>query len=63
MRFSHLGIISQSALVHAFQTVAKDWRKIEPEPLELPDFPEKEETRGPGSKRTKSRHKALTAVS
>jgi len=44
LRFSHLGIISQSALVHAFQTVAKDWRKIEPEPLEMPDLLEKEET-------------------
>lgn len=34
LRFAQLDIISQSALVHAFQTVAKEWRKSEPEPLE-----------------------------
>ena len=44
LRFSHLGIISQAALVHAFQTVAKEWRKMEPEPLEPPESRGQEET-------------------
>ena len=44
LRLSHLGILSQAALVHAFQTVAKDWRKVEPEPLELPELRGQEET-------------------
>lgn len=44
LRFTQLGIISQTALVHAFQTVAKSWRKIEPEPLEPPELRGQEET-------------------
>lgn len=35
LRLAQLDIISQAALVHAFQTVAREWRKVEPEPLEL----------------------------
>lgn len=38
LRLAQLEIISQAALVHAFQTIAKQWRKVEPEPLELPEF-------------------------
>ena len=46
LRFSHLGIISQAALIHAYQTVAKDWRKVEPEPLESPETCGQEEIPG-----------------
>ena len=34
VRCEQLGIISRSALTYAFQTVARTWRKAEPEPLE-----------------------------
>ncbi len=37
VRLEQLGVISNSTLIHAFQTVAKGWRKEEPEPLEEED--------------------------
>lgn len=36
VRFEQLGIISQSVMIRAFQTVAKGWRRHEPAPLEHP---------------------------
>lgn len=34
VRFEQVGIISHSVMVHAFQTVARGWRRQEPMPLE-----------------------------
>jgi Zn-dependent peptidase ImmA (M78 family) len=34
MRLQQLGVISESTLVYAFQTIARGWRTAEPEPLE-----------------------------
>lgn len=36
VRCEQLGIISHSGFIHTLQTVARGWRKSEPEPLELP---------------------------
>jgi Zn-dependent peptidase ImmA (M78 family)/DNA-binding XRE family transcriptional regulator len=44
VRLEQLGIISRAALVHAYQTMAKGWRKSEPEPLEPVEFCGQEET-------------------
>ncbi len=37
MRLRQLGIISESTLVYAFQSIARGWRTQEPEELEKPD--------------------------
>ena len=34
MRFKQAGILSESVVAYAFQTFAKSWRKVEPEPIE-----------------------------
>lgn len=34
IRLQQLGVISESILVYAFQTIARGWRTLEPEPLE-----------------------------
>ncbi len=39
VRCERLGILSHSALAYAFQTFAKGWRTMEPEPLEHPEQP------------------------
>ncbi|MEX0901381.1 MAG: XRE family transcriptional regulator [Pseudohongiellaceae bacterium] len=37
MRLKQAGILSESAVAYAFQTVGRSWRKVEPEPLEEAD--------------------------
>ena len=34
VRLEQVGIVSKSTMIHAFQTFAKGWRKVEPEPIE-----------------------------
>jgi Zn-dependent peptidase ImmA (M78 family) len=36
MRLRHVGVISESTLIYAFQTIARGWRTQEPEELEPP---------------------------
>ena len=36
VRLRQVGVINQSTLAYAFQTIARGWRKAEPEPLEGP---------------------------